>query len=97
MITLKSDNLDYYISVLPREVLLIIASPTCPLCKTMVPQIIERLGDKIEILYIDGEKWEHIADRYNIEYYPTLILLRDGEEVNRIDKVNSKSIIKILK
>lgn len=97
MITLKSNNLSYYISVLPSEVLLLFASPTCPLCKEIVPQIIKQLGDQIEVLYIDGNKWENIADQYDIDYYPTLILLKDGNEINRINKVNKKSILKILK
>lgn len=97
MITLKSNNLDYYLSVLPSEVLLIFASPTCPLCREIVPQVEKKLGDQIEMLYIDGDKWEGIADQYDIDYYPTLILLRDGKEINRIDKVKENSIIKILK
>jgi thioredoxin 1 len=97
MITLKSNNLSYYISVLPSEVLLLFASPTCPLCKEIVPQIIKQLGDQIEVLYIDGNKWENIADQYDIDYYPTLILLKDGNEINRINKVNKKLILKILK
>jgi thioredoxin-like negative regulator of GroEL len=97
MITLKSSNLEYYLSVLPSEVLLIFASPTCPLCREMVPQIEKQLGDQIEILYIDGDKWENIADQYNIDYYPTLILLEEGKEINRIDRVNSKNIKNIIK
>ena len=96
MITLKSSNLEYYLSVLPSEVLLIFASPTCPLCREMVPQIEKQLGDQIEILYIDGDKWENIADQYNIDYYPTLILLEEGKEINRIDRVNSKNIKNII-
>lgn len=96
MITLKSNNLAYYLSVLPKEVLLIFASPTCPLCAKTLPLIEEKLGDQIEMLYIDGDKWEDIADQYDIEFYPTLILLEDGKEVNRIDRVNSKTINKIL-
>lgn len=97
MIALKSNNLDYYLSVLPSEVLLIFASPTCPLCKEIIPQIEKKLGDKISILYIDGNKWEKIADEYDIDYYPTLILLEDGKEINRIDKVKENNIMKILK
>ena len=97
MIILKSSNLEYYLSVLPSEVLLIFASPTCPLCREIIPQIEKKLGDQIEILYIDGNKWEKIADQYDIDYYPTLILLRNGKEINRIDKVKENNITKILK
>ena len=97
MITLKSNNLGYYISVLPTKVLLLFASPTCLACKEMVPQIIKQLGDQIEILYIDGNKWENIADQYDIDYFPTLILLNKGKEIKRISKVTTKIINKILK
>ena len=63
----------------------------------MVPQIIKQLGDQIEILYIDGNKWENIADQYDIDYFPTLILLNKGKEIKRISKVTTKIINKILK
>lgn len=97
MITLKSNNLDYYLSVLPEELLLIFGSPTCPLCKEIIPQIEKQLGDKLSILYINGDKWEDIADKYDIAYYPTIILLNKGKEIKRIDRVNSKNIKKIMK
>lgn len=97
MITLKSNNLDYYLSVLPSRVLLMIASPTCPLCKKVVPEIDKQLGDDIEVLYIDGEKWPKIADKYDIKWYPTLILLEDGTETRRIEKVNEKKLRQIIK
>jgi len=97
MITLKSSNLDYYISVLPKELLLIFGSPTCPACKVVIPQVEKQVGDQMEILYIDGVKWEDIADEYNIEWYPTLILLNEGKEIKRISKVTTKLINKILK
>jgi len=97
MVTLKSNNLDYYLSVLPEELLLIFGSPTCPLCREIIPQIEKQLGDKVSILYINGDKWEDIADKYGIAYYPTIILLNKGKEIKRIDRVNSKNIKKIIK
>lgn len=97
MITLKSDNLDYYLEALPNKLLLIFASPTCPACKVVVPQIEKQVGDKIEILYIDGDKWGKIADQYNIEFYPTVILLKDKIEVRRLNKVTDNSLNKIIK
>ncbi len=97
MIILESNNLDYYLNVLPPKVLLIFASSTCPACKVVVPQVEKQVGDQIEILYIDGGKWEDIADEYNIEWYPTLILLNEGKEIKRISKVTPKLINKILK
>ena len=97
MITLKSNNLLNYLEALPSKVLLIFASPTCPACKVVVPQVEKQVGDQISILYIDGDKWEEIADEYDIEFYPTLILLNEGKEIKRINRVTTKIINKILK
>tara|TARA_R110001632_G_scaffold29369_4_gene78076 strand:- start:972 stop:1265 length:294 start_codon:yes stop_codon:yes gene_type:complete len=97
MITLKSDNLVGYLGKLPSEVLLIFASPLCAICKEVVPKIEEKLGDTITLLYIDGDQWDEISEQYNIDYYPTVIYLIDGEEKKRIARVNSKTINKILK
>lgn len=97
MITLKSNNLLNYLEALPSKVLLIFASPTCPACKVVVPQVEKQVGDQIEILYINGDKWEEIADEYDIEFYPTLILLNKGKEIKRINRVTTKIINKILK
>ena len=97
MITLKSNNLLKYLEALPSKVLLIFASPTCPACQVVVPQVEKQVGDQISILYIDGDKWEEIADEYDIEFYPTLILLNEGKEIKRINRVTTKIINKILK
>ena len=97
MITLKSNNLLNYLEALPSKVLLIFASPTFPACQVVVPQVEKQVGDQIEILYIDGNKWEDIADEYDIEFYPTLILLNEGKEIKRINRVTTKIINKILK
>lgn len=91
MTTLKSDNLEYYLSLLPPKVLIIIGSPTCNMCKLEVPKIEKQLGDKIEILYINGEKWDKIADKYNVQFYPTLLLLENGLVIDRIDNVRKRS------
>ena len=97
MIILKSENLDYYLSVLPPKVLLIFASPTCPACKVVVPQVEKQVGDQMEILYIDGDKWSNIADQYDIKWYPTLILLEDKKEIKRIEKVKEDKLKQIFK
>lgn len=97
MIILKSNNLEGYIKKLPSELVLIFGSPTCPVCKEIVPLIEEKLGDQVTLLYIDGDKWEEPADQYDIEFYPTILYLIDGVTNKRIDRVNSKNINKLLK
>jgi len=75
MVTLKSNNLQYYLSVLGRT-LVLWASPTCPMCKEVLKELdTEKLrGLDLEFLYIDGTKWEELCDDWEIEMYPTIMI-----------------------
>ena len=84
MITLKSNNFDKYINSIPK-VLVMFASPTCLKCKQALKEIdFEELRDEgLELLYIDGNKWDEISDRFEIEYFPTFICFINGKQVYR--------------
>jgi len=97
MIHLKSDNLKKYLSVLPKQVVLIFGSPHCNACKQTIPQIKEQFGNRTSLLYINGDQWEKIADDYEIEFYPTLIIVENGKEKKRIEKDHIKQLTKIIK
>ena len=97
MIHLKSDNLKKYLSILPKRVMLIFGSPQCNACKQTIPQIKGQFGDKISLLYINGDQWEEIADDYDIKFYPTLIIVENGKEKKRIEKDHIEQLTKIIK
>jgi len=75
MITIKSNNLPYYLSVLGRT-LVFWGSPTCPMCKKALKELSdEKLrGLGLEFLYIDGTRWEKLCDDWEIEMYPTIMI-----------------------
>lgn len=55
------------------------------------------LGDKVTILKLDFDKNKELVDQYEVKGYPTLILLKDGQEVKRMQGLQQKpAIIKMI-
>ncbi|KAK7270426.1 hypothetical protein RIF29_23548 [Crotalaria pallida] len=60
----------------------------CGPCQFMVPILNEvsvRLGDKIQVVKIDTEKYPSIANKYKIEALPTFVIFKDGEPFDRFE------------
>lgn len=58
----------------------------CGPCKTVAP-ILEEIAKedrKIKIVKVDVDESEDISADYNVMYIPTLVIIKDGEEVDRI-------------
>ena len=58
----------------------------CGPCKIMAPQFAaaaKQLDSRVRAIKVDTEKLQETARRFAIRSIPTLILLRDGEEVAR--------------
>lgn len=61
----------------------------CQPCKLFAPTV-EKLDEEfesIEFLSIDAEQVPEIVKRYKVRSLPTIIILADGEEVERIQGV----------
>lgn len=75
-------------------------STTCGPCKMLsfVLNDVEKvLGDKVTILKIDFDKNKDLTEKYTVKGYPTLIVLKDGVEVKRMQGLQQKpAIIKAL-
>lgn len=59
----------------------------CGPCRMMAP-VMENaekvLGDKIHFCKVDVDELQELAGRFDIMSIPTIILFKDGEEVNRM-------------
>ena len=59
----------------------------CGPCRMMAP-VMENaekvLGDKIHFCKVDVDELQDLAGRFDIMSIPTIILFKDGEEVNRM-------------
>lgn len=66
----------------------------CGPCKEMVPDL-EKLSlefkGKLRIGRLDVDRSRVVSERYNIRQFPTLMILKNGEEVSRLEKGSSYS------
>ena len=54
-------------------------------------------GDKVKIMKLDFDKNRDLAEEYEITGYPTLVLLKDGQEVKRMTGLQQKpAIVKMI-
>jgi len=68
----------------------------CRPCKIQGPiiqQVSDELSGKVSVFKIDIDYSPAIADRYNIQSIPTMILFKDGEAVGQFIGVTQKSDI----
>jgi thioredoxin 2 len=62
-------------------------APWCGPCKWVSPAVEEQAGTragKVKVVKLDIDTAPEIASRYSVQGIPTLMLARDGEEVDRL-------------
>ncbi len=69
----------------------------CNPCRALAP-ILEtagtELGDKVKVVKIDVDKSESIARKYGVMSIPTMIIIKDGQELDRmVGLINKQAII----
>jgi thioredoxin 1 len=68
----------------------------CAPCRMMAPVLNEVAGEVAGEAYIgkvDIEQHQSLAGKYNIRSIPTMIILKNGVEVNRVSGVKSKDFL----
>jgi len=58
----------------------------CGPCKAMHPileELKQQLGDRIRILKVDVDRYQHTAMQYRVQSVPTLMLFRSGQQLWR--------------
>jgi thioredoxin len=62
----------------------------CGPCQMMAPileQVSGQMKDKLMVVKIDTDKYEQLASQHHIYALPTLVLFKNGAEVDRIEGV----------
>jgi len=72
--------------------ILYFGSGWCGPCKMMGP-IMESLNSQINYQKIDVDNQSDLANQYNIRNIPTLVLLENGMEKNRVSGLQNKEQI----
>lgn len=61
---------------------------TCPPCRALEPRLeafAERHPDDVHVYQLDVDEHAEALERFGVESLPTLIVYREGEEVERLD------------
>jgi thioredoxin 1 len=67
--------------------------PGCPPCR-LVESFMEGVSEEfpdIKFVHINAERWNGLVNRFDVLNVPTLVYLRDGEEVARQNLIRGKT------
>lgn len=71
-------------------------STTCGPCKMLgfvLKDVEKEFGDALTILKVDFDQNKELTAEYGVTGYPTLVLLKDGAEVARLQGLQKKPVI----
>lgn len=74
-------------------------SKTCGPCKMLsfiLKDIDKKYGDDVKIVQVSFEENPDRVEEYNVEGYPTMIMLKDGEELERKTGLQQKPVVEKL-
>ncbi len=77
------------------KVLLEFYSKTCGPCKMLsfVLKDVDKTVEDCNILTIDFDEFEDLKQAYNVAGFPTMIMLNDGKETDRLQGLKQKRAI----
>jgi len=93
MIEVNKDNFDKEVLQSEKRVLVDFNAEWCGPCKMMKPVLeeISTSNNDIKIVSVNVDDEDELASKYNISSIPCLVLIENGEEINRSIGLISRS------
>jgi thioredoxin 1 len=94
ILTLTNNNFETFTK--NRIVLVDFWATWCGPCRMMAPvlnDVSKELTGNKHVGKVDIEKYQHLAKKYKVKSIPTMILLKNGQEINRFVGVKSKNYL----
>lgn len=93
---LSSQEFEEVINNSSKTILVDFFATWCGPCKMLAPvleQVKDEVGDNVEIYKIDIDECMDIAKQFGIMSVPTMIIFKDGKEVDRLVGLRPKASI----
>ena len=75
-----------------KKEILYFSAEWCGPCKTLAPRM-EKLSNQINYRKIDVDNNQELSSEFGVRNIPTLILIQDGEAINRLVGLQSEQDI----
>lgn len=96
LIHLNDKNFEEKVLEAKRPVLVDFFAEWCGPCKMVAPileSVQEEMGDKVQIMKLDVDEGMNTARRFGVMSIPTMIIFKEGKEVERIVGLRQKNQI----
>ncbi|MFT0603582.1 thioredoxin family protein [Bacillus cereus] len=80
-------ELEQQIMAISKPIVLKFTAEWCPGCRQLAPiveSVSEQLGDQIVFFDVNVDKEIELAQKFGVMSIPTLVLLKNGKEVDRV-------------
>ena len=89
MVELTGEQLDQEMTREESLILVDVYATWCGPCRVILPQIAmaakKLMGDKVRVVKLDSDKHSSWAGRYQVQGLPTMLLIKEGRVVDRLE------------
>ncbi len=88
ILTVSASELDSKVLRARGPVILDFYQASCPPCRALEPRlerVARRYEGRLSVYRVDIDRDMPVAERFGVKSIPTILVLRDGREVDRLD------------